>query len=42
MTAASLRTLWLHMMCHGEACLDEEGEIKGGPLDGMVAINDVK
>jgi hypothetical protein len=42
MNAASLGKLWVHIVHHRDAQLDEEGEIKSWTLDDMVAIHHVK
>jgi hypothetical protein len=42
MSAKSLLALWQEIMQNGDAFLDEEGQIQGWKLDGMVAINDVR
>jgi hypothetical protein len=41
MNAASLGGLWAHIAYSGQAFRDEESEIKGQTLNGMVAIRDV-
>jgi hypothetical protein len=42
MNAKSLPALWHDIMQHGDAFLDEAGQIQGWKLDAMVAINDVR
>ena len=42
MSARSLAALWHDIMQNGDAFLDNEGQVQGWTLDGLVAVNDVR